>query len=78
MCTKVGLCLILICCHGSDEDRAEIIGRRGSGRTLGHANSLVLARILEGDRDSTLVNSDRAGLDFISSQARNRHVRPLL
>ena len=44
---KVGLCLLLVRFHGSDEDGTEI---GGCGRRLGHDDLLVLAKESSGSR----------------------------
>ena len=41
---KVGLCLVLVCFQGSDEDSAEVGGRYSCSRKLGHSNTVVAAR----------------------------------
>ena len=51
MFEKVGFRLFLICVYSSDEDGAEMRGRRRCGGRLGHCDRLVSASNSEMDRD---------------------------
>ena len=48
---KVGLRLFLVRLNGSDEDGTEIRGSCRCGWRLGHSNTLVSAKNLEGNRE---------------------------
>ena len=53
---KVGLCFLLVRFNGSNEDGAEIRGRRGRGRALGHGYSFVTA-VIQRNHDQEPANT---------------------